>query len=109
MDLENQNRVKSFTEQYGAENMIVLVGAAEAESAGLAAETVTAGDPTFAGPLAGVQLGLRVFHAVEPEFKDSVDAAVYDEQIGMMEMVLDVDSIIAEMKSIREQFGKYND
>jgi len=109
MDLENQNRVKSFTEQYGAENMIVLVGAAEAESAGLAAETVTAGDPTFAGPLAGVQLGLRVFHAVEPEFKDAVDPAVYDEQIGMMEMVLDVDSIIAEMKSIREQFGKYND
>jgi len=109
MDLENQNRVKSFTEQYGAENMIVLVGAAEAESAGLAAETVTAGDPTFAGPLAGVQLGLRVFHAVEPEFKDSVDAAVYDEQIGMMEMVLDVDSIIAEMKSIREQFCQFND
>ena len=109
MDLENQNRVKSFTEQYGAENMIVLVGAAEAESAGLAAETVTAGDPTFAGPLAGVQLGLRVFHAVEPEFKDSVDAAIYDEQIGMMEMVLDVDSIIAEMKSIRDQFCKFND
>jgi len=109
MDLENQNRVKSFTEQYGAENMIVLVGAAEAESAGLAAETVTAGDPTFAGPLAGVQLGLRVFHAVEPEFKDSVDAAIYDEQIGMMEMVLDVDSIIAEMKSIREQFCQFND
>ncbi|MZQ75336.1 MAG: glycine/sarcosine/betaine reductase complex selenoprotein A, partial [Peptoclostridium sp.] len=78
-------------------------------SAGLAAETVTAGDPTFAGPLAGVQLGLRVFHAVEPEFKDSVDAAIYDEQIGMMEMVLDVDSIIAEMKSIREQFCHFND
>jgi len=109
MDLENQNRVKGFAEQFGAENVVVLVGAAEAESAGLAAETVTAGDPTFAGPLAGVQLGLRVFHAVEPEFKDAVDPAVYDEQIGMMEMVLDVDSIIAEMKSIREQFGKYND
>jgi len=109
MDLENQNRVKGFADQFGAENVVVVVGAAEAESAGLAAETVTAGDPTFAGPLAGVQLGLRVFHAVEPEFKDAVDPAVYDEQIGMMEMVLDVDSIIAEMKSIREQFGKYND
>lgn len=109
MDLENQNRVKNFTDQYGAENIIVLVGAAEAESAGLAAETVTAGDPTFAGPLAGVQLGLRVFHAVEPEFKDSVDSAVYDEQIGMMEMVLDVDSIIEEMKEIRGEYCKFND
>lgn len=107
MDLENQNRVKNLTEKYGAENIIVLLGAAEAEAAGLAAETVTNGDPTYAGSLAGVQLGLRVYHAVEPEFEDNVDADVYDEQIGMMEMVLDVDSIIAEMTSIREQFTKY--
>lgn len=96
-----------MTEKYGAENMIVMIGAAEAESAGLAAETVTNGDPTFAGSLAGVQLGLRVYHAVEPEFKDAVDPAVYDEQIGMMEMVLDVDEIISEMTSIREQFCKF--
>ena len=109
MDLENQKRVKELTEKYGAENMIVLIGGAEAEAAGLAAETVTAGDPTFAGPLAGVQLGLRVYHAVEPEFKESVDADVYDEQIGMMEMVLDVDEIIEEVKGIREEYGKFND
>ncbi len=104
MDLENQNRVKTLTEKYGAENMLILLGAAEAEAAGLAAETVTNGDPTYAGPLSGVQLGLEVYHVVENEFKEAVDAQVYDEQIGMMEMVLDVDSIIAEMKSIREQF-----
>jgi len=65
MDLENQKRVKDFAEQYGAENVVVLLGAAEAEAAGLAAETVTAGDPTFAGPLAGVELGLLVYHVVE--------------------------------------------
>jgi len=107
MDLENQNRVKNLTEKYGAENVIVLLGAAEAEAAGLAAETVTNGDPTYAGSLAGVQLGLRVYHAVEPEFKEAVDAGIYDEQIGMMEMVLDVDSIVSEMSSMREQFCKY--
>lgn len=107
MDLENQNRVKSMTEKYGAENIIVLLGASEAEASGLAAETVTNGDPTFAGSLTGVQLGLRVYHAVEPEFKEAVDQAVYEEQIGMMEMVLDVDEIISEMTSIREQFCKF--
>ena len=107
MDLENQNRVKNMTEKYGAENLIVLLGAAEAEAAGLAAETVTNGDPTYAGSLTGVQLGLRVYHVVEPEFKEAVDSAVYDEQIGMMEMVLDVDEIIAEMSSMREQYCKY--
>ena len=107
MDLENQNRVKSMTEQYGAENMLVLLGASEAEASGLAAETVTAEDPTYAGSLAGVSLGLRVYHVVEPEFKEAVNSDVYEEQIGMMEMVLDVDAIIEEMKSIREQYGKF--
>lgn len=101
MDLENQQRVKDLAEKHGAENVIVLLGAAEAEAAGLAAETVTVGDPTFAGPLAGVQLGLKVFHVVEPEFKNEVDADVYDDQIGMMEMVLEVDEIIEEMNEIR--------
>ncbi|HOO13151.1 MAG TPA: glycine/sarcosine/betaine reductase complex selenoprotein A, partial [Bacillota bacterium] len=107
MDLENQQRVKDAAEKYGAENIIVILGASEAESAGLAAETVTAGDPTYAGPLAGVQLGLRVYHAVEPEVKEAVDPDVYDEQVGMMEMVLDVDAIVNEMTNIRSQYSKY--
>ncbi len=101
MDLENQRRIKEIAEQYGSENVIVLLGAAEAEAAGLSAETVTVGDPTFAGPLANVALGLTVYHVVEPEFKNEVDADVYEDQIGMMEMVLDVDEIISEMKEVR--------
>jgi betaine reductase len=107
MDLENQNRVKALTEEHGAENIVAVFGAAEAESAGLAAETVTAGDPTFAGSLAGVELGLTVYHAVEPEFKDAVDADVFEEQVGMMEMVLEVDEIVEEMSNIRNEFCKY--
>ena len=106
MDLENQKRVKDFADQYGAENIVVVLGAAEGEAAGLAAETVTAGDPTFAGPLTGVQLGLTVYHVCEPEIKDEVDPTVYDEQVGMMEMVMDVDDIISEMSSIRDEYCK---
>ena len=103
MDLENQKRVKEFAEEYGAENLVVVLGAAEGEAAGLAAETVTLGDPTFAGPLTGVQLGLTVYHVCEPEIKEEFDEAVYDDQVGMMEMVLDVDDIVSEMEAIREQ------
>lgn len=107
MDLENQRRVKEMSDKYGAENVVVIIGGAEAESAGLAAETVTAGDPTFAGPLAGVQLGLKVYHPVEQEFKDEVDEDVYDDQIGMMEMVLDVDEIVEAVSEIREEFTQF--
>lgn len=101
MDLEIQRRVKELAESIGKENLVILLGGAEAEAAGLAAETVITGDPTFAGPLAGVALGLSVYHIVEPEIKELVDAEVYEEQCGMMEMVLDVDEIVSEMKEIR--------
>ena len=107
MDLENQKRVKDFAYEYGAENLVVVLGAAEGEAAGLAAETVTAGDPTFAGPLTGVQLGLTVYHVCEPEMKAEFDEAVYDEQVSMMEMVLDVDDIVSEMSAIRDEYCKY--
>lgn len=101
MDLENQKRVKEAAEKFGAENVAVLLGASEAEAAGLAAETVTVGDPTFAGPLAGVALNLTVYHILEEEVKSQVDSSVYEEQVGMMEMVLDVDGISSEMKDVR--------
>ena len=107
MDLENQKRVKDFADEYGAENLVVVLGAAEGEAAGLAAETVTAGDPTFAGPLTGVQLGLTVYHVCEPEMKAEFDEAVYDEQVSMMEPVLDVDDIVSEMSAIRDEYCKY--
>ena len=107
MDLENQKRIKEFTEKFGGENIVILLGAAEAEATGLAAETVMIGDPTYAGALAGVELGLAAYHAVEPEFKEAVDPAVYDEQVGMAEMTLNVDEIIAEIKKMRDENCKY--
>ena len=107
MDLENQRRIKELAEKYGPENMLVVLGGSEAEASGLACETVTNGDPTFAGPLAGVQLGLLCYHIVEDDIKNSVDADVYEEQVGMMEMVLDVDAIKAEVKQYRDQYCKF--
>lgn len=54
MDLENQRRVLALSEKYPPQDLIVILGGSEAEASGLACETVTNGDPTFAGPLAGV-------------------------------------------------------
>ena len=109
MDLEIQKRVKDTVDKLGAENVVVILGGAEAESAGLSAETVTAGDPTDAGPLAGVELGLRVYHVVEDELKAEFDEAVYEEQCGMMEMVLELDAIKEEVGNVRKQYSKFND
>lgn len=99
MDLENQARIKELSEKYNKDDLMVVLGGAEAEAAGLAAETVVSGDPTYAGPLAGVPLGLKVYHILE--LKDEVNADVYEEQISMMEMVLDADAIISEVSTYR--------
>ena len=107
MDLENQARIKELAEKHGAENLVVVLGGAEAEASGLAAETVSNGDPTFAGPLAGVQLGLSVYHIFEDAIKSLVDEQVYDDQVSMMEMVLEVDEIVKEVATYREQYSKF--
>ena len=107
MDLENQARIKELAEEHGEDNLVVILGGAEAEASGLACETVTNGDPTFAGPLAGVQLGLACYHVTEPEVKSEVDEDVYEEQISMMEMVIDVDDIIEETKKYREKYSDH--
>jgi glycine reductase len=107
MDLQNQQRVKDAAEKYGAENVVVSLGSSDAEGAEIYAETVTNGDPTFAGPLAGVPLGLAVYHVFEQEIRDEADEAAWEDQISMMEMVLDPEALSAAVKSMREEFSKH--
>ena len=93
MDPENQDRIKSLVDEHGADDLVVVLGAADLEALEVAAETVTVGDPAYVGPLAGVQLGLPVVHILEEDVKESVDPAVWDEQVGLLEMTLDIEQI----------------
>jgi glycine/sarcosine/betaine reductase complex component A len=93
MDPENQDRIKGLVDTYGADDLVVVLGAADLESLEVAAETVTMGDPAYVGPLAGVQLGLPVVHILEEDVKEQVDAGLYDEQVGLLEMTLDVEQV----------------
>ena len=102
MDLQNQQRIKDVTEQFGAENVVVVLGSSDAEGAEIYAETVTTGDPTFAGPLAGVSLKLPVYHMFDEVLKNEVDDAIWQEQVGMMELVLDIDALAAAVAKIRD-------
>lgn len=106
MDNELQQIVKDLAIKHGAKNLVVIIGGAEAETSGITAETMTTGDPTFVGPLADIDLGLAVYHVVEPEIKDYFINSVYDEKCSVMEMVLEIDEIISEVKSYRDKFCK---
>lgn len=108
MDLENQQRVKDAAEKVGGDNLVVVLGSSDPEGAEIYAETVTMGDPTFAGPLAGVPLGLCVYHIFEDEMKSEADPAAWEEQISMMEMVLDPPKLAAAVTKMREANSKYS-
>ncbi len=102
MDLENQARIRELAEQYDKRDLVVVLGASDPESVRLVAETVTLGDPSYAGALGGVQLGLPVYHILEPELKEQVDPEIYQQQVGMMELVLDAPNLTAPLRKIRE-------
>jgi betaine reductase len=101
MDPENQGLIKAIVDREGAENLIVVLGAADPEALEVAAETVTEGDPAYVGPLAGVQLGLPVMHIFEEDVKRQVDSAVYEREVGFLEMTLDVGSVRDTMRKLR--------
>ena len=101
MDPENQALIKRIVEEVGADDIVVMLGAGDAEAVEVAAETVRDGDPAWVGPLAGVQLGLPVVHVFEDEVKNQADRAVYEEQIGFFEMTLDTEEVKEAMRRAR--------
>ncbi len=101
MDPENQSRIKATVERYGTDDLVVVLGAADPWAIEMAALTVTDGDPSFVGPLAGVQLGLPVLHIFEDEIRDQVDPSLYDERVGFVERAVDSAAVKAAMKKFR--------
>jgi glycine reductase len=82
MDPENQAQIKNIVEQAEGSrtsrgDILVVLGASDLDGALISAETVTLGDPSFSGPLAGVSLGLPVYHILEPKIRDAIPKDLY--------------------------------
>ncbi len=101
MDLHTQEAILKAVERHGKDNLIVLLGSPNPESAAIAAETVVSGDPTYAGPLAETQLGLSVFHVLEDRVREALNPVVYEQQVGLMDTVLDKAGIVAVLERVR--------
>ena len=80
---------------------MVILGSPDADSSELYAETLINGDPTWAGPLAGVALGLPVFHILEPEITRQIDPALYEKHLAVMEIALDVEKMTRALNRVR--------
>ena len=80
---------------------MVLLGTPNAESSRLYALTLKSGDPSWAGALAGVELGLPAWHITEEEVKAQIPAAAYEEHVALMEMVMEVGEISEALRALR--------
>jgi betaine reductase len=103
MDLQSQEKISELAELHGPENLVVILGAPDPESAEIAAETVVLGDPAYAGALAEAQLGLDVYHILDDEISQAVPDDVWDDQIGVMADVLEADELVSAVAGIRAQ------
>lgn len=108
MDMENQKTIKKLADEHGSERLVVVLGATDVEGLEISAETLTLGDPSFSGPLTGVQLGLQVYHIMEPEIKSLFPQDLYQEKLGMMEMIVDSEAIQKALGKIREEAKALN-
>jgi hypothetical protein len=108
MDLGTQEAILRLVDQHGKEKLLVVLGAPDAESAEISAETVIIGDPTYAGPLAEAQLGLDVYHILEKEMKSWIPADTWDDQVGIMADVLDAEEIATAVRAMRDRRGSTN-
>lgn len=93
--------VKKVVDEYGKDGVVAVLGAPDADAAELYAETLVNGDPSWLGPLAGVSLGLPVYHIMEPEIVSQIDPACYKEHLELFEIALDVDKIAEGLNRVR--------
>ena len=100
-DPEDQESIKNIIDRDGKDNLIVVIGAPDAESTELYAETLVHGDPSWTGALAGIALELPVYHILEPEIKSQVDSEVFQKHLALMDIALDVDKIAEGLNRVR--------
>lgn len=106
MGLEYQQTIKNLVDQYGSENLVVMLGFLNLSLFLIYVITLNFGDISYAGPLSGVELRLSVNHILEPEIKAQIPEEVYAEQLGLMEIAVgpkkikEIAQILEEIKTL---------
>jgi glycine/sarcosine/betaine reductase complex component A len=79
------------------------LGNGEANGVEVFAETVTEGDPSYAGPLAGVALKIPVYHVLEEDVISQVPKKLRDEKLQLSLLVIDVEPMHQVLAASREK------
>ncbi len=79
----------------------MVTGINQPSALAIMATTFRSGDPSFAGPLAGVGLGLATYHIME--LKGEIPAPVWEEQMAIYELELEEEALAAILKTLGEK------
>lgn len=101
MEPQTQRIIQEAVERFGKDEVVVVLGAVDPASLNVAALTVRDGDPAYVGPLAGVQLGLRVMHIFDKAVRAITDSFVYEEHVGWIKTESDVGVVQTAMTPYR--------
>ncbi len=85
--MTEQELVKGLADQYGNKELIVVLGLNQVKNLQMMAQTFRDGDPSYAGPLAGVALGLSCYHIFE--LKEEIPQEVWQAEMAMHELELE--------------------
>jgi len=94
--------VKRLVEEHGAENIVIVFGVNQPQNLSVMTTTFRQGDPSYAGALSGIALGLDCYHLLE--LKDEIPADVWEEQMAFVELELGEEeraSILEAMEQAR--------
>lgn len=101
--MAEQEAVKRLAEQYGSTELIVVLGLNQLKNLQIMAQTFRDGDPSYAGPLAGIALGLASYHILE--LKEEIPMEVWEAEMAMHEVELEdnvQDEICQTMAALRQ-------
>ena len=108
MDATNQQYVLNAVNTYGAGNVVVVLGTGSTSTISDRASVITTGTGTITttGPLIGNALHIPVYSIFDPVIKSVADSDMWEDQIGMMEMMYEtddeLDDLIDAVKNVRE-------
>ena len=92
--------MKKVAEEHGTGDLLVVFGLNQPSTLEIMARTFRDGDPSYAGALGGVALGLKSYHILE--LKQYIPPEVWEEQMAMHELEIE-DAFWAEIRRILEQ------
>ena len=98
--------MKALAERYGSEALVLVFGLNQPFNLRIMASTFRDGDPSYAGALGGVALGLTSYHIFE--LKAQVPDDVWSREMAFKELEMedeDVSAICTLMQEIRAGNG----